>query len=103
MDWFFREYVYGTDLPAYHFEGQATPDENGWKLHILLTQSGVGASFVNAVPVYLRLASGNVERLGSFRITGSKTEEQTLQLPKMPSDVKQVLINYNYDVLCTYD
>jgi len=29
MDWFFREYVYGTDLPAYHFEGQATPNGDG--------------------------------------------------------------------------
>jgi len=103
MDWFFREYVYGTDLPVYHFEGQATPDENGWKLHILLTQSGVGPDFVNAVPVYLRLANGKVMRLGSFRITGARTEEQNLQLPKFPSDIKQVLINYNYDVLCAYD
>jgi hypothetical protein len=22
MDWFFNEYVYGTDLPQYHFESQ---------------------------------------------------------------------------------
>jgi hypothetical protein len=21
MDWFFNQYVYGTDLPTYHFEG----------------------------------------------------------------------------------
>ncbi len=103
MDWFFREYVYGTDLPVYHFEGNATPDENGWKLHVLLKQSGVEPSFVNSVPIYLRLASGNVFRLGSFRITGSHTEEQTIQLPKMPSGIKEVLINYNYDVLCAYD
>ncbi len=25
MDWFFNEYVYGTDLPNYHFESQVTP------------------------------------------------------------------------------
>lgn len=103
MDWFFREYVYGTDLPVYHFEGVATPNENGYSLHIILKQSGVGPDFVNAVPVYLRLDNGKVMRLGSFRITGTTTEEQTLQLPRFPSDVKQVLINYNYDVLCAYN
>lgn len=103
MDWFFREYVYGTDLPVYHFQGEATPDENGWKLHIVLRQSGVGPGFVNAVPIYLKFDNGKYFRLGSFRITGSRTDEQTLQLPKTPSDIKQVLINYNYDVLCAYD
>jgi hypothetical protein len=101
MDWFFREYVYGTDLPAYHFEGQATPNGDGWTLHYSLTQSGVGANFANTVPLYLELADGRVMRLGSAAIHGPKTVEQTVQLPKMPAPIKKVMINYNYDVLCT--
>ena len=60
MDWFFSEYVYGTDLPAYHFEGDATPNGEGWNVHFKLTQSGVGANFGNAVPIYLELADGKV-------------------------------------------
>ena len=101
MDWFFRQYVYGTDLPAYHFEGDATPSGDGWKLHMKLTQSGVPAEFKMLVPVYLELADGRVMRLGSANVTGDHTIENTMQLPKLPGAVKRVLINYNYDVLCT--
>lgn len=100
MDWFFREYVYGTDLPKYQFQGNATPSGDGWSLHINLTQSGVPAEFKMLVPIYLQLADGKVMRLGSATITGSKTIDQTVQLPKMPAAIKKVMINYNYDVLC---
>ena len=103
MDWFFREFVYGTDLPVYHFESQATPDANGWSLHFKLVQSGVTADFKNAVPIYIELANGRVIRLGMVRITGAKTVEQTVQLPKLPDVIKQEMINYNYDTLCRYD
>ena len=103
MDWFFREYVYGTDLPHYNFEGDATPSSGGWKVHFTLTESGVDARFANTVPVYLQLANGQVLRLGGIRIHGTNTVDQTVQLPRLPSDIKKVLINYNYDVLCTQD
>jgi hypothetical protein len=101
MDWFFREYVYGTDLPAYHFEGDATPNGDGWSVHFRLTQSGVGATFANSVPIYLELADGKIMRLGQIAIHGQKTVEQTVPLPKLPSAIKKVSINYYYDVLCT--
>lgn len=101
MDWFFREYVYGTDLPAYHFEGDATPSGDGWKLHFKLVQSNVGANFANSVPVYLEMADGKVLHLGQISIHGQSTVEKTVQLPKFPSDIKKVTINHFYDVLCT--
>lgn len=101
MDWFFNEYVYGTDLPAYHFEGGATPSGDGWQLHFKLVQSGVDAKFVNPVPLYLELTDGRILRIGSIAIRGPVTVEQTVQLPKLPAPIKRVLINYNYDVLCT--
>lgn len=101
MDWFFREYVYGTDLPAYHFESDFAPSGDGWKLHLKLTQSGVPPEFKMLVPVYIELADGKVIRLGSGTIAGQQTIEQNMQLPKLPAAIKKVLINYNYDVLCT--
>jgi len=101
MDWFFREYVYGTDLPAYHFEGDATPSGDGWKLHFRLEQSHVGAKFANTVPLYVELTDGKVMRLGQIAIHGPTTVEQTVQLPKLPAAIKRVMINYYYDVLCT--
>jgi hypothetical protein len=101
MDWFFREYVYGTDLPVYRFEGDAKPSGDGWSLHFKLIQSGVKDNFVNAVPVYLELTDGKVLRMGSVVIHGQRTVEQTVQLPKLPAPIKKVAINYYYDVLST--
>lgn len=101
MDWFFNQYVYGTDLPAYHFEGQATQNGDATTLHFKLGQSGVSASFRNLVPIYLELDNGKVLRLGEAAISGTNTVDQTVPLPKLPAAVKRVTINYYYDVLCT--
>jgi hypothetical protein len=101
MDWFFNEYVYGTELPVYHFEGQTTDGADGTSLHVKLSQSGVSENFKMAVPIYLEFADGKVMRLGSANVKGSSSLEQTVKLGKLPSPVKRVLINYNYDVLCT--
>jgi aminopeptidase N len=101
MDWFFREFVYGTDLPNYHFESQVTPNGDASTLHFKVTQSGVYESFVSTVPIYLELTDGKVIRLGGVRITGNKAVDQTVPLPKFPAPIKKAVINYYYDVLCT--
>jgi hypothetical protein len=99
MDWFFNEYVYGMDLPAYHFEDQITQNGDVTSLHFKLSQSGVPANFKMLVPFYLELADGKIMHLGSAAIKGVSTIDQTVQLPKLPSPVKRVMISYNYDVL----
>jgi hypothetical protein len=101
MDWFFNQYVYGTDLPNYHFNSQVTQNGDATTVQFDLTQSGVPPNFKMQVPVYVELADGRVMRLGSIAITGSTTAEHTVQLPKLPAPVKRLLINYYYDVLST--
>jgi hypothetical protein len=101
MDWFFNEYVYGTALPNYHFDGSVTHEGDVDTLHLKLTQSNVTPEFRMAVPLYLELNNGNVIRLGSAKVVGNSTIEKTAQLPKLPSPVKRVVMNYFYDVLCT--
>jgi hypothetical protein len=101
MDWFFREYVYGTDLPNYHFEAQITQNSDTAAVHFKLQQSGVSPEFRMTVPVYAELADGRVMRLGMLGVKGLDPVEQTVNLPKLPQPVKRVMINYYYDVLCT--
>jgi Peptidase family M1 domain len=101
MDWFFNEYVYGTDLPSYRFESQLTQNGDATSLHLKLTQSGVPANFKMLVPIYLEYADGKVLHAGSIRIFGSNAVEQTVNLPKTPTAVKRAQINYLYDVLST--
>jgi hypothetical protein len=101
MDWFFNEYVYGIELPAYHFQGQVTQDGDKTVLHFTLAQSGVSPGFKMMVPLYLEYVDGKVFRLGSVNMVGSNTVEKTVPLPKLPEAVKRVSINYYYDVLST--
>ena len=103
MDWFFRQYVYGTDLPTYHFESQVTQSGDATTVHCKLRQSGVSPSFRMLVPIYLELADGRVIRMGSASIKGSDTIDQTLNLPKLPAPIKRVMIDYYYDVLSIED
>jgi aminopeptidase N len=99
MDWFFNEYVYGTELPHYHFEAQTTASGDGVSMHYKLTQSGVSERFKMTVPLYLELADGRVVRIGTIPIAGNNTRESTAALPKPPTAIKRVFIDYYHDVL----
>jgi hypothetical protein len=99
MDWFFNEYVYGIELPTYHFEGQVTQTGDITSLHVKLTQADVSPAFKMLVPIYLELADGKTVRLGTIPITGSSTFERTFPISKLPGAVKKVSIDKNYDVL----
>lgn len=100
LDWFFNEYVYGTALPKYHFEGSFTEENGGTVAHIKLAQSNVTPDFKMAVPIYLELVDGRVIRLGSANIVGHNTVQSNVTLPKMSSPPKRMMINYMLDVLC---
>jgi hypothetical protein len=101
MDWFFNQFVYGTDLPNYHFESQVTPNGDGSTVHFKLTQSGVPATFKMLVPIYLEMTDGKILRMGAVSITGATTIDRTVPLPRMASPPKRAMINYFYDVLST--
>jgi hypothetical protein len=96
-DWFFREWVYGTDVPHYRLEYSIAPsDEGKVALTGKVTQSGVSQNFLMAVPIYVDF-DGNLFRLGSATLQGNQTSKEfKITLPKKP---KRVLLNANHDVL----
>ena len=96
LDWFFNEWVYGTEVPRYTFEYQVTPAENGqFKLHMSLTQSEVNESFAMLVPVFGDFGKGML-RLGQIPIIGNSTKTADVLLPIQP---KKVELNAYKDVL----
>ena len=99
MDWFFNQYVYGTDLPTYHFESQVKAGSDASSLYFKLSQANVPDNFQMLVPIYLELADGRTIRIGSVAIKGNSVIDRTVSIGKPPSPVKKVMINYNYDVL----
>ena len=96
LDWFFDEWVYGTQVPRYHFEYQDSPAEGGKiKLHMTITQSEVDEHFAMLVPVFVDFGKGMV-RLGNVRIAGNATRSVDVLLPSQP---KKVALNVYKEIL----
>ena len=100
MDWFFNEYVYGTEYPSYKLEQSFSTDASGDQvLNFKLTQSGVSDNFVMLVPVYLEMAGGKVFRLGKAHMKGTQTVEQHVPLKGLQEKPKRATVAYFDDVL----
>jgi aminopeptidase N len=69
MDWFFNEWVYGTEMPSYQFDYQIGADG---MLTGRITQSGVSNKFTMPVPVYIDYGKGWV-KLGVAKMIGNAT------------------------------
>ena len=99
MDWFFNQFVYGTEIPRYKLDYQLTTgDETTLKMK--LTQSEVSPAFRMAVPIYLETDDKKLVKLGAIRILGNSSQESTIKLGFRP---KRVVLNAFEDVLATVD
>ena len=59
LDWFFNEYVYGTQLPSYQMSANFDTGTDGdVVMSVKMTQSNVNDSFRMLVPIYLELPNG---------------------------------------------
>jgi hypothetical protein len=95
MDWFFNEWVYGTEMPAYRFEYRIGSDGS---LSGRVTQSGVSNSFVMLVPVYVDFGKGWA-KLGSATVRGNSSVE--LSNVKLPAAPRRAAICVMNDVLAS--
>jgi hypothetical protein len=93
MDWFFDEWVYGTEMPSYKFDYQIGADGS---LSGRITQSGVSDKFVMRVPVYVDFGKGWT-RLGSATVVGNSTAD--LGNIKLPKGAKRAAVCAWNDVL----
>ncbi|MGE5277860.1 MAG: M1 family aminopeptidase [Acidobacteriota bacterium] len=98
MEWFFRQWVYGTEIPRIKAKLEVTPLEDGrYRIHGSVTQDGVAADFRTVAVLYVEF-KGEVMRVGRIPLTGSTTAAVDLEarLPKPPS---RALVNALHDVL----
>jgi hypothetical protein len=93
MDWFFDEWVYGTEMPSYKFNYQIGADG---ALSGTITQSGVSDRFVMRVPVYIDFGKGWA-RLGSATVVGNSSVD--LNNIKLPKGLKRAAVCALNDVL----
>ena len=100
LDWFFQQWVYGTEVPTYNFTWDVKKGEGkNYAVSFELTQSGVSPNFAMGVPVYIDFGKERYVRFGLVPLVGNTTVPYSGQIA-FPSKPKRLLINANEDVLC---
>jgi hypothetical protein len=84
LDWFFDEWVYGTEMPSYRFDYQISQDGT---LSGKITQSGVSKNFAMLVPLYGDFGKGWVKLGSALMISNQSVEISNLKLPAVPKKV----------------
>src|SRR5271165_2465995 len=96
LDWFFREWVMGTQVPRYNFKYEVQQADPGhFKIRAEITQSEVDQNFAMLVPVYADFGNGMV-RLGQVAIAGNATRTVIFNLDRQP---KKVALNAYKEIL----
>jgi hypothetical protein len=96
LDWFFSEWVYGTQIPRYHFKYDVQPGDGGKvKVRVEISQSEVDDHFAMFVPVFADFGKGMV-RLGQVGVLGNSTRTAIFNMDRQP---KKVALNAYKDVL----
>ena len=96
MDWFFKQWVYGTDIPIYKFTYDIEETNGNYYLTIAAQQRGVQHSFEMPVPFLVNFEHGYaVVRLN---VRGDKAVAKKFRLPQKPVSIE---VNPWNAVLCT--
>jgi hypothetical protein len=96
LDWFFREWVWGTPVPRYNFKYEVQPADVGkFRIHMEITQSEVDGNFAMLVPVFADFGQGMV-RLSQVAVAGNSTRTMNFLVDRQP---KKVALNSYKEIL----
>lgn len=96
LDWFFNEWVYGTQVPRYQLKYSVQQAGGGAvKLMLEITQSEVDDNFAMFVPVYGDFGKG-MARLGQVPVIGNSTRKVIFDVDREP---KKVVLNAYKEIL----
>jgi len=98
MDWFFRQWVDGTDIPRFAANLAVEPAGAGrYRISGSVSQNQVPPDFRSVVPIYV-LTKGEARRVGRVRIEGNATVPVEIEqaLPRAPD---RAIVNALHDVL----
>ena len=83
LNWFFRQWVYGTELPSYQLEYEMKPQpDGGIMLSGVVKQDNVGKDWLMVLPIVMSFG-GNQEARTTLRASGPSTPFE-LKLPAKP-------------------
>jgi aminopeptidase N len=99
MDWFFRQWLDGTEIPRYDVKvGIQSTGADQYTLSGSIAQADVSPNFHGFLPLYIEFEKGELMRLAVVTFTGPETVPitTTLKLPKKPV---RIVANAMRDVL----
>lgn len=97
LGWFFKQWVYGTDIPAYRFSWKSEPAAAGkFKVRCRIEQREVPESFRMSVPILIDFGDRGHARF-RVEVTGPTTE---IELPPLDAAPKRLVFNDLASVLC---
>jgi hypothetical protein len=98
MDWFFRQWVEGTEIPRITEKLRASPAEDGrYRIQGTVSQAGVSDGFLSVVVLYAE-TKGEVSRVSRLILSGNRTVsvDLTVALPRPP---ERAILNALHDTL----
>jgi len=98
MDWFFRQWVEGTEIPRFDakLEIEHVADDR-YRIHGSLAQSEVSAEFHSIVPIYV-VTKGEARRVGRIRLDGNRTVSVEIE-QRLSRPPEKAVANALHDVL----
>jgi len=99
MEWFFRQWVYGTDIPRLRQKLRIDrAPGGGYRITGSLTQDGVPSDFRTVVPVFAELAKGELVHVASLSLVGNV--KASLDLPlDLEGKPRRAVPNAHHEVL----
>jgi Carboxypeptidase regulatory-like domain/Peptidase family M1 domain len=88
MDWFFDQWVYGTEVPSYKLEYSIS----GNNLTGKVSQSGVSPTFRMLVPLYVDFGKGFIP-IGRATMVGNQTIDVNIPFPEPPKKAALAALN----------
>ncbi len=99
IDWFFDQWVYGTDLPKLGSKLVAKKAGKGeYTISGQVSLTEVNEDFLALVPIYVQFAGGQRAKIGVLPFKGPGTQEVNVTLP-LPKKPKKVTVNARHELL----
>jgi hypothetical protein len=98
MDWFFNQWVFGTEMPRYTSDLKAEPAGEETRIHGTIRQEGVTKDFRAVVPIYVEFAKNETARIGMVPMTGEASVPVDVKL-KLSKKARKVYLNGHGEVL----
>lgn len=100
LDWFFNQFIYGTEIPEYVFSYNTNQKADGkFYTTCKVIQNNVSDNFKMYVPIKIVLSGNRFARL-RLEIKGKET---TIELPGLPEKPEEIIFNDLNSVLCEVD